>query len=150
MHKLECSPMVVFGENWNPSETVRLTARILAKQVRNWDLVQVGFILFFLKGQKDEHVTPGGHLSPSVWGPHFPSHPFGQAETTLQASSAGLFALCSEDVAYPRPGTETQQRNSGLVVFLFLMLFWEKVHRFSIFYEKYIFLNENYRVKTEQ
>ncbi|XP_023059515.1 N-lysine methyltransferase SMYD2 isoform X3 [Piliocolobus tephrosceles] len=33
MHKLECSPMVVFGENWNPSETVRLTARILAKQV---------------------------------------------------------------------------------------------------------------------
>ncbi|XP_058144003.1 N-lysine methyltransferase SMYD2 isoform X2 [Dasypus novemcinctus] len=32
MHKLECSPMVVFGENWNPSETVRLTARILAKQ----------------------------------------------------------------------------------------------------------------------
>lgn len=24
--------MVVFGENWNPSETVRLTARILAKQ----------------------------------------------------------------------------------------------------------------------
>lgn len=33
MHKLECSPMVVFGENWNPSETVRLTARILAKQI---------------------------------------------------------------------------------------------------------------------
>ncbi|XP_030874512.1 N-lysine methyltransferase SMYD2-like isoform X2 [Leptonychotes weddellii] len=33
MHKLECSPMVVFGENWNPSETVRLTARILAKQM---------------------------------------------------------------------------------------------------------------------
>ncbi|XP_020041606.1 N-lysine methyltransferase SMYD2 isoform X3 [Castor canadensis] len=32
VHKLECSPMVVFGENWNPSETVRLTARILAKQ----------------------------------------------------------------------------------------------------------------------
>uniref|UniRef100_G3UEH7 [histone H3]-lysine(4) N-trimethyltransferase n=1 Tax=Loxodonta africana TaxID=9785 RepID=G3UEH7_LOXAF len=32
MHKLECTPMVVFGENWNPSETVRLTARILAKQ----------------------------------------------------------------------------------------------------------------------
>ncbi|KFO25419.1 N-lysine methyltransferase SMYD2 [Fukomys damarensis] len=32
MHKLECSPMVVFGENWAPSETVRLTARILAKQ----------------------------------------------------------------------------------------------------------------------
>ncbi|XP_058525164.1 N-lysine methyltransferase SMYD2 [Ochotona princeps] len=32
MHKLECSSMVVFGENWNPSETVRLTARILVKQ----------------------------------------------------------------------------------------------------------------------
>ena len=55
MHKLECSPMVVFGENWNPSETVRLTARILAKQVRNWDQVQVCFVLFFfLRGQKDE------------------------------------------------------------------------------------------------
>lgn len=54
MHKLECSPMVVLGENWNPSETVRLTARILAKQVRNWDHVQVCFIFIFLKGQKDE------------------------------------------------------------------------------------------------
>ncbi|MBZ3878784.1 N-lysine methyltransferase SMYD2 [Sciurus carolinensis] len=31
-HKLECSPMVVLGENWNPSETVSLRARILAKQ----------------------------------------------------------------------------------------------------------------------
>ena len=30
MHKLECSPIVVLGENWNPSETVRLIARILA------------------------------------------------------------------------------------------------------------------------
>ncbi|XP_006626142.1 N-lysine methyltransferase SMYD2-A [Lepisosteus oculatus] len=32
MHKLECSSMCTFGENWNPSETVRLTARIIAKQ----------------------------------------------------------------------------------------------------------------------
>ncbi|XP_030051898.1 N-lysine methyltransferase SMYD2 isoform X1 [Microcaecilia unicolor] len=32
MHKLECSAMCTFGQNWNPSETVRLTARILAKQ----------------------------------------------------------------------------------------------------------------------
>ncbi|XP_052661376.1 N-lysine methyltransferase SMYD2 isoform X1 [Harpia harpyja] len=32
MHKLECSAMCAFGQNWNPSETVRLTARILAKQ----------------------------------------------------------------------------------------------------------------------
>ncbi|XP_060610265.2 N-lysine methyltransferase SMYD2 [Anolis sagrei] len=32
LHKLECSAMCVFGQNWNPSETVRLTARILAKQ----------------------------------------------------------------------------------------------------------------------
>ncbi|KAG8504446.1 N-lysine methyltransferase SMYD2, partial [Galemys pyrenaicus] len=32
LHRLECAPMVVFGEQWNPSETVRLTARILAKQ----------------------------------------------------------------------------------------------------------------------
>ena len=47
MHKLECSPRVVFGENWNPSETVRLTARILAKQVRNWDQVQMCLIFFF-------------------------------------------------------------------------------------------------------
>uniref|UniRef100_A0A6I8NTC0 [histone H3]-lysine(4) N-trimethyltransferase n=1 Tax=Ornithorhynchus anatinus TaxID=9258 RepID=A0A6I8NTC0_ORNAN len=31
-HKLECSAMCVLGESWNPSETVRLTARILAKQ----------------------------------------------------------------------------------------------------------------------
>ncbi|XP_075719442.1 N-lysine methyltransferase SMYD2 isoform X1 [Rhinoderma darwinii] len=32
MHKLECSSMCSYGQNWNPSETVRLTARILAKQ----------------------------------------------------------------------------------------------------------------------
>lgn len=32
MHKLECASMCSYGENWNPSETVRLTARILAKQ----------------------------------------------------------------------------------------------------------------------
>uniref|UniRef100_A0A8B9Q5Q4 [histone H3]-lysine(4) N-trimethyltransferase n=1 Tax=Apteryx owenii TaxID=8824 RepID=A0A8B9Q5Q4_APTOW len=32
MHKLECSAMCAFGQSWNPSETVRLTARILAKQ----------------------------------------------------------------------------------------------------------------------
>lgn len=39
MHKLECSAMCAFGQSWNPSETVRLTARILAKQVsRKLDL----------------------------------------------------------------------------------------------------------------
>ncbi|XP_038667447.1 N-lysine methyltransferase SMYD2-A [Scyliorhinus canicula] len=32
MHKLECSSMSKFGQNWNPSETVRLVARILVKQ----------------------------------------------------------------------------------------------------------------------
>ncbi|XP_035473825.2 N-lysine methyltransferase SMYD2-B [Scophthalmus maximus] len=32
MHKLECSAMTAFGENWCPSETVRLVARILAKK----------------------------------------------------------------------------------------------------------------------
>ncbi|XP_069464663.1 N-lysine methyltransferase SMYD2 [Ambystoma mexicanum] len=32
MHKLECAAMCTFGQNWNPSETVRLTARIIAKQ----------------------------------------------------------------------------------------------------------------------
>ncbi|XP_066529199.1 N-lysine methyltransferase SMYD2-A [Hoplias malabaricus] len=32
MHKLECSAMCSYGENWCPSETVRLVARILLKQ----------------------------------------------------------------------------------------------------------------------
>ncbi|XP_072121245.1 N-lysine methyltransferase SMYD2-like [Mobula birostris] len=32
MHKLECSSLSKFGQNWNPSETVRLVARILVKQ----------------------------------------------------------------------------------------------------------------------
>ncbi|XP_034435719.1 N-lysine methyltransferase SMYD2-B [Hippoglossus hippoglossus] len=32
MHKLECSAMNAFGENWCPSETSRLVARILAKK----------------------------------------------------------------------------------------------------------------------
>lgn len=34
MHKLECSAMCSYGENWCPSETVRLVARIIVKQVR--------------------------------------------------------------------------------------------------------------------
>lgn len=33
MHKLECSAMCSYGENWCPSETVRLVARIIVKQV---------------------------------------------------------------------------------------------------------------------
>uniref|UniRef100_A0A8C2ZRH3 [histone H3]-lysine(4) N-trimethyltransferase n=1 Tax=Cyclopterus lumpus TaxID=8103 RepID=A0A8C2ZRH3_CYCLU len=32
MHKLECVAMCAYGENWCPSETVRLVARILMKQ----------------------------------------------------------------------------------------------------------------------
>uniref|UniRef100_A0A672HZB1 [histone H3]-lysine(4) N-trimethyltransferase n=1 Tax=Salarias fasciatus TaxID=181472 RepID=A0A672HZB1_SALFA len=32
MHKLECSAMTAFGENWCPSEMTRLVARILAKK----------------------------------------------------------------------------------------------------------------------
>ncbi|XP_078261926.1 N-lysine methyltransferase SMYD2-like isoform X2 [Rhinoraja longicauda] len=32
MHKLECSSLSKFGQDWNPSETVRLVARILVKQ----------------------------------------------------------------------------------------------------------------------
>ncbi|CAK6980170.1 N-lysine methyltransferase SMYD2-B-like isoform X2 [Scomber scombrus] len=32
MHKLECSAMMAFRENWCPSETTRLVARILAKK----------------------------------------------------------------------------------------------------------------------
>ncbi|KAM4713023.1 N-lysine methyltransferase SMYD2-like isoform 1-T1 [Anableps anableps] len=32
MHKLECSAMNAFGENWCPSDTTRLVARILAKK----------------------------------------------------------------------------------------------------------------------
>ncbi|XP_067239033.1 N-lysine methyltransferase SMYD2-B [Chanodichthys erythropterus] len=31
MHKLECHAMCTFGENWCPSETVRLVARIIAR-----------------------------------------------------------------------------------------------------------------------
>ncbi|TKS69967.1 N-lysine methyltransferase SMYD2-A [Collichthys lucidus] len=33
MHKLECVAMCAYGEDWCPSETVRLVARILLKQV---------------------------------------------------------------------------------------------------------------------
>ncbi|XP_064020570.1 N-lysine methyltransferase SMYD2 [Pogoniulus pusillus] len=40
MHKLECSAMCTFGQSWNPSETVRLTARILAKQKTNPERTQ--------------------------------------------------------------------------------------------------------------
>nr|XP_029510054.1 N-lysine methyltransferase SMYD2-A-like [Oncorhynchus nerka] len=32
MHKLECTAMCSYGDNWCPSETVRLVARIIMKQ----------------------------------------------------------------------------------------------------------------------
>lgn len=35
MHKLECAAMCAYGENWCPSETVRLVARIIMKQVKD-------------------------------------------------------------------------------------------------------------------
>lgn len=34
MHKLECVAMCSYGENWCPSETVRLVARMILKQVK--------------------------------------------------------------------------------------------------------------------
>ena len=34
MHKMECVAMCAYGENWCPSETVRLVARIILKQVK--------------------------------------------------------------------------------------------------------------------
>lgn len=34
MHKMECVAMCTYGENWCPSETVRLVARIILKQVK--------------------------------------------------------------------------------------------------------------------
>ncbi|XP_012692310.1 N-lysine methyltransferase SMYD2-A [Clupea harengus] len=40
MHKLECSAMCAYGENWCPSETVRLVARIIVKQKLQKDRTQ--------------------------------------------------------------------------------------------------------------
>ncbi|XP_072545983.1 N-lysine methyltransferase SMYD2-A isoform X2 [Salminus brasiliensis] len=40
MHKLECSAMCSYGENWCPSETVRLVARIILKQKFQSDCTQ--------------------------------------------------------------------------------------------------------------
>uniref|UniRef100_W5UJJ8 [histone H3]-lysine(4) N-trimethyltransferase n=1 Tax=Ictalurus punctatus TaxID=7998 RepID=W5UJJ8_ICTPU len=40
MHKLECSAMCSYGENWCPSETVRLVARIIMKQKFQTELTQ--------------------------------------------------------------------------------------------------------------
>lgn len=36
MHKMECVAMCAYGENWCPSETVRLVARIIMKQVKEY------------------------------------------------------------------------------------------------------------------
>lgn len=36
MHKLECVAMCAYGENWCPSETVRLVARMIMKQVNKY------------------------------------------------------------------------------------------------------------------
>uniref|UniRef100_A0A8P4K8X1 [histone H3]-lysine(4) N-trimethyltransferase n=1 Tax=Dicentrarchus labrax TaxID=13489 RepID=A0A8P4K8X1_DICLA len=40
MHKLECVAMCAYGENWCPSETVRLVARLIMKQVKRNVLIE--------------------------------------------------------------------------------------------------------------
>ncbi|XP_027015566.1 N-lysine methyltransferase SMYD2-A isoform X2 [Tachysurus fulvidraco] len=47
MHKLECSAMCAYGENWCPSETVRLVARIIMKQKFQSELTQSERLLAF-------------------------------------------------------------------------------------------------------
>lgn len=62
MHKLECSAMTAFGENWCPSEMSRLVARILAKKVGHllkdtvsfWSVVY--HILWFIQTIPVNHV----------------------------------------------------------------------------------------------
>uniref|UniRef100_A0A668A500 [histone H3]-lysine(4) N-trimethyltransferase n=1 Tax=Myripristis murdjan TaxID=586833 RepID=A0A668A500_9TELE len=54
MHKLECSAMIAFGENWCPSETVRLVARILAKKKAQKDRCASEKLL--LIGEIQSHV----------------------------------------------------------------------------------------------
>ncbi|KAM9339449.1 N-lysine methyltransferase SMYD2-B-like [Symphorus nematophorus] len=54
MHKLECSAMTAFGENWCPSETCRLVARILAKRKTQKERCASEKIL--LIGEMQSHV----------------------------------------------------------------------------------------------
>lgn len=62
MHKLECVAMCAYGENWCPSETVRLVARMIMKQVKKmmWKTKVIAFswqvcicLLFF-----KHHLSP--------------------------------------------------------------------------------------------
>lgn len=48
MHKLECSAMIAFKENWCPSEICRLVARILAKKVGQLIKNNVWHIILFI------------------------------------------------------------------------------------------------------
>ena len=41
MHKMECVAMVSYGENWCPSETVRLVARMIQKQVGHFKRMNI-------------------------------------------------------------------------------------------------------------
>uniref|UniRef100_A0A8C9SUZ0 [histone H3]-lysine(4) N-trimethyltransferase n=1 Tax=Scleropages formosus TaxID=113540 RepID=A0A8C9SUZ0_SCLFO len=53
MHKLECSAMCAFREDWSPSETVRLAARIITKQV-GMGAMEVGMGAMGLDNEKKE------------------------------------------------------------------------------------------------
>ncbi|XP_070704983.1 N-lysine methyltransferase SMYD2-A-like [Pempheris klunzingeri] len=54
MHKLECSAMTAFGENWCPSETSRLVARILSKKKTQKDRCVSEKLMFI--GELQSHV----------------------------------------------------------------------------------------------
>uniref|UniRef100_A0A665TQB0 [histone H3]-lysine(4) N-trimethyltransferase n=1 Tax=Echeneis naucrates TaxID=173247 RepID=A0A665TQB0_ECHNA len=54
MHKLECSAMTAFGENWCPSEMARLVARIIAKKKMQKDRCVSEKML--LIGEMQSHV----------------------------------------------------------------------------------------------
>lgn len=53
MHKMECVAMCADGDNWCPSETVRLVARIILKQVKFC-------FLFFFVPCRNNFIQPQG------------------------------------------------------------------------------------------
>lgn len=83
MHKLECSAINAFGDNWCPSETSRLVARILAKK----------------KMQRDQCVSERVMLIGEMQS-HMEDEDNEKRERT-EADIAGLYRFYSKHVEFP-------------------------------------------------
>ncbi|KAG7483489.1 N-lysine methyltransferase SMYD2-A-like [Solea senegalensis] len=110
MHKLECVSMCALGENWCPSETVRLVARIIMKQRVTTERTMSERLLLLTEfeahldktdGEKDEMNQSGIAALHHFYSRHISDLPDDQALTELFAQvNCNGFTIEDEELSH--------------------------------------------------